>query len=287
MKTAVMTDTNSGMTVEEGQKLGVFVLPMPVIIDGKDYMEGVDITSQQLFTALRQKQIVSTSQPSPQSVTDMWDAILTQGYDDLVYIPMSSGLSGSCHTAIGLSEDYHGRVCVADTHRISLTQKLAVLDAKHMADTGMNAAEIYQCLEENGMNAMIYIAVDTLEYLKRSGRVNAAAAAIATVMNIKPILRIAGDKLEAFAKIRGIQRCQQKMIETLRNEVETQFSAYPKDKLVIGTAGSFETPADEEAWRSLVQAAFPEFTVPYVPLSCSISSHTGINARGLAVIVRG
>lgn len=285
MKTAVMTDTNSGMTVEEGRALGIFVLPMPVIIDGKDYMEGVNITSQQLFSALRERRNVSTSQPSPQSVTDMWDMILTQ-YDALVYIPMSSGLSGSCQTAIGLAGDYHGRVFVADTHRISLTQKLAVLDAKKLADAGRNAAEICQSLEENGMNAMIYIAVDTLEYLKRSGRVNAAAAAIATVMNIKPILRIAGDKLEAFAKIRGIQRCQQKMLETLRSEVDTQFAAFPKDKLVVGTAGSFEAPEDEEAWRSLVQAAFPEFDVPYVPLSCSISSHTGRNARGLAVIVR-
>lgn len=285
MKVAVMTDTNSGITVEEGKKLGIFVLPMPVIIDEKNYLEGVNITSRKLFSAMRQGLAVSTSQPSPMALSEMWDKILSQGYDEIVYIPMTSGLSSSCHTAMQFAEEYHGCVQVADNHRISLPQKLSVLDAKHLAETGMPAVEIRRKLEENGLNSMIYIAVDTLEYLKKSGRVTSAGAAIATVMNIKPILSIQGDKLDAFAKVRGIQQCQKKMIEALKHDCQTRFSVFPKEKLAIGTAGSFENAAEERAWQNQVQEAFPEFDVAYLPLSCSISSHTGWNARGLAVIV--
>ncbi|MDE5884267.1 MAG: DegV family protein [Oscillospiraceae bacterium] len=286
MKIAVMTDTNSGMSVPEGEKLGIFVLPMPVIINEKNFLEGVDITSQKLFQALRNGIPVSTSQPSPASLTQLWERIFAQGYDEIVYIPMTSGLSGSCSTAIQLAKDYGGRVQVADNHRISLPQKYSVLDAKQMADRGMMAAEIRDRLEQNGLNAMIYIAVDTLEYLRKSGRVTAAGAAIATVMNIKPILSIHGGKLDAFAKVRGIRNCEKKMIAALRHDVETDFAGFPKEKLMIATAGSFETKESEEEWRMSVQDAFPEFKVPYEPLSCSISSHTGANARGIGVIVR-
>lgn len=286
MKIAVMTDTNSGISVPEGETLGIFVLPMPVLIDGHNYLEGVDITSRTLFQALRDGIPVSTSQPSPASLTEQWERILKQGYDEIVYIPMTSGLSGSCSTAIQLAEDYGGRVQVADNHRISLPQKYSVLDAKQMAEQGMTALEIRERLEQNGLNAMIYIAVDTLEYLKKSGRVTTAGAAIATVMNIKPILSIHGGKLDAFAKVRGIRNCEKKMIEALRHDVETDFAGFPREKLAIATAGSFETTDDEETWRQFVQDAFPEFEVSYEPLSCSISSHTGANARGLGVIVR-
>lgn len=286
MKVAVMTDTNSGMSVEDGKKQEIFVLPMPIIINEKSYLEGVDLTSRDLFSALRQGISVSTSQPSPASLIEMWEQIFAQGYDEIIHIPMTSGLSSSCHMALQFAEDYQGRVQVADNHRISLPQKISVLDAKTMAEQGMTASEIKQHLEANGSHSMIYIAVDTLEYLKKSGRVTTAGAAIATVMNIKPILSIQSGKLDAFAKVRGIQNCQKKMIEALRHDVETRFSEFPKEKLVIATAGSFETKESEKQWQNLVQEAFPEFTVPYEPLSCSISSHTGANARGLAVIAR-
>ncbi|MDE7122054.1 MAG: DegV family protein, partial [Oscillospiraceae bacterium] len=266
MKIAVMTDTNSGMSVPEGEKSGIFVLPMPVIIHEKNYLEGVDITSQTLFQALRDGIPVSTSQPSPASLTQLWEQIFAQGYDEIVYLPMTSGLSGSCSTAIQLAKDYGGRVQVVDHHRISLPQKYAVLDAKQMADRGMIASEIRDRLEQNGLNAMVYIAVDTLEYLKKSGRVTTAGAAIATVMNIKPILSIHGGKLDAFAKVRGIRNCEKKMIEALRHDVETDFAGFPKEKLVIATAGSFETRESAEEWRQSVQDAFPEFQVPYEPL---------------------
>ncbi|MDE5738091.1 MAG: DegV family protein [Oscillospiraceae bacterium] len=286
MKVAIMTDTNSGITVEEGKKLGVFVLSMPIIINEKNYLEGINITSRELFSAMRQGYDVSTSQPAPMALIEMWNLIFSQGYDEIVYIPMSSGLSGSCHIAMQLAEEYNGRVQVADNHRISFTQKLSVLDAKYMSNIGMSAVEIRKKLEQNGLHAMIYIAVDTLEYLKKSGRVTKAGAAIATVMNIKPILSIQGDKLDAFAKVRGIQQCQKKMIEALKQDYHTKFSEFPKEKLVIGTAGSFEEEQQEQIWKNQVQEAFPEFDVPYVPLSCSISSHTGWNARGLAIIVK-
>lgn len=285
MKVAIMTDTNSGITAKEGEELGIFVLPMPIIINQKNYLEGINITSRELFSAMRQGYNVSTSQPSPMALTEMWDLIFSKGYDEIVYIPMSSGLSNSCHTAIQFAQEYNGRVQVADNHRISLTQKLSVLDAKRMADKNMTAVEICKKLENNGLNAMIYIAVDTLEYLKKSGRVTKAGAAIATVMNIKPILSIQGDKLDAFAKVRGIQQCQKKMIEALKQDYLTRFSKFSKEKIVIGTAGSFEDAQQEQVWRNQVQEAFPEFDVPYTPLSCNISSHTGWNARGLAIIV--
>ena len=285
MKTAIMTDTNSGLSVEEGRRLGVFVLPMPVLVGGGSYTEGVDITSRQLFASMGRGTEVSTSQPSPAAVTELWDAIFAEGYEEIVHIPMSSGLSGSCESARQLARKYGGRVQVADNRRISLSQRASVLDAIYLAGRGMDAAGIRARLEKNGPNAMVYIAVDTLEYLKKSGRVTAAAAAISTVMNIKPVLSIQGGKLEPVAKIRGIQRCQEKMIELLREQLETRFWRFRREKLLIGTAGSFDSPEEEESWRVQVQKAFPKFRVGYEPLSCSISCHTGGNARGLAVAV--
>ena len=197
MRTAVMTDTNSGISVKEGRELGVFVLPMPVLIGGAGYTEGVDISSRQLFTALSQGVEASTSQPSPAAVTELWDGIFARGYEEIVHIPMTSGLSGSCESAMQLAQAYGGRGQVADNRRISLLQKASVLDAKYLADRGLSAAEVRARLEKNGPNAIVYIAVDTLEYLKKSGRVTAAAAAISTVMNIKPVLRIQGGQAGA------------------------------------------------------------------------------------------
>lgn len=284
MKTAIMTDTNSGISVEEGQRLGIFVLPMPVLVDGTGYTEGVDITSRQLFGAMGRGAEVSTSQPSPAAVTELWDRIFARGYEEIVHIPMSSGLSGSCESAAQLALEYGGRVQVADNRRISLLQKASVLDARYLAGQGLGALEIRQRLERSGPSAIVYLAVDTLEYLKKSGRVTAAAAAISTVMDIKPVLCIQGGKLEPAAKLRGMRRCQEKMIQLLREQLENKFWRFPREKLCVGTAGSFEDPKEEEAWRSQVQKAFPKFKVRYEPLSCSISCHTGRNARGLAVM---
>ena len=283
-KIAIMTDTNSGMTVEEGKRHGIFVLPMPVIVDGKDCTETVDITHESLFAAMKQGFPVSSSQPSPGDLMEMWDEILKE-YDDVVYLPMSSGLSGSCQTAAQLAEGYDGRVHVVDNKRISLPQLLAVYDARHLVDLGLSAHEIVARLLENAMNCSIYITVNTLEYLKRSGRVTPAAAAIGTVLGIKPVLTIQGGKLDKFTKVRAMKQAHEKMIAKMREELNTRFAGFPKEKIFVGTAGSFSSKAESDAWLAEMRAAFPGYASSYAPLSCSISSHTGEGACGMGIVI--
>ena len=205
MKTAVITDSNSGITKEEARKLGLFLMPMPVIIDGEVYYEGENLTEAEFFEALKDGRDVTTSQPSPGEVLDLWDRVLAQGYDEIVYIPMSSGLSESCSTAKNLAEDYEGKVYVVDNHRVSVTQKSSAMDALAMVEKGIPAAEIQKKLNDSAYESSIYVAVDTLEFLKKGGRVTAAGAALGSMFNIKPILSIQGDKLDAFAKVRGMK----------------------------------------------------------------------------------
>lgn len=285
MKTAVLTDTNSGITAETGRKSGIFVLPMPVIIEGKSYLEGADITDRQLYDAILADKELCSSQPSPGDVMEMWDSILNDGYDEIVYIPMSSGLSGSCHNAMTLALDYDSRVYVVDNHRISVTLMESVFDAKALADQGLCAAEIKKALEADAYQASIYITVDSLKYLKKSGRITASAAAIANILNIRPVLTIQGEKLDLFAKVRGKKQSEKKMIDALRSDIQTRFSGISADRLKLGTAGTFEKQADADYWRELVQTAFPENEICYVPLSCSIACHVGINAAGIGVSV--
>ena len=220
MKTAVMTDTNSGIMKAEADSMGIFLIPMPVIIDDETHYEGIDLTEDSFYGSLTGRQNVSTSQPSPGDLMDLWDDILEQGYDEIIHIPMSSGLSASCSTAISLSDDYDGKVQVADNHRISVTQRESVMHAKKLAEAGKSAKEIKEVLEAEAYNSSIYIAVDTLEFLKKGGRVTAAGAALGSVLNIKPILTIQGGKLDAFAKTRGMKKCKQKMVEALKNPVQ-------------------------------------------------------------------
>ena len=202
MKTAIVTDSNSGVTQAEAQKMNVFVLPMPVIIEGQAYYEGIDLLPDQFFRALTERQAVSTSQPSPGDVTALWDKVLAE-YEELVYIPMSSGLSASCATAQMLAEDYEGRVFVVDNHRISISQKSSAWDAVALREAGCGAQEIRRELEASGLDSIVYVGVETLEYLRRGGRVTAGAAAIGAVLQIKPLLKIEGELLDACAKVRG------------------------------------------------------------------------------------
>lgn len=201
-KVAVVTDSNSGITQAEAAVLGISVLPMPFYIDGKLYFEDVNMTQEQFYDALKSDAEIHTSQPSPGDVTDLWDKTL-ESYDELVYIPMSSGLSGSCESACILSREYNGRVEVVDNQRISVTQRQSVLDAIKMASQGLSAKEIKDALVENKMNSSIYITVETLKYLKKGGRITPVAAAIGTLLNIKPVLQIQGEKLDAYSKVRG------------------------------------------------------------------------------------
>lgn len=285
MKTAIMTDSNSGMTPQEAETLGIFLMPMPVIIDGETRFEGTNLTQEEFYESLTGGKEVSTSQPSPGDLMDMWDQILSSGYDELVYIPMSSGLSNSCATATALSEDYDGKVMVADNHRISVTLWAAIHEAKKLADTGTSAKEIKEYLESTAYDASIFITVDTLTFLKKGGRITPAAAALGSVLNIKPVLSIQGERLDAFAKVRGMKKGKLKMIEALRDDLNTRFKDIDRSRIQLATAGAGLTDAEAKEWRSAVSEAF-QADVIYQPLSLSIGTHTGPGAYGIGLYVK-
>lgn len=282
-----MTDSNSGITPEEGKKLGIYSLPMPVIIEGDVFYEGKNITQEEYYGAITSGKNVTTSQPSPGDVMDMWDGILKEGYEQVVYIPMSSGLSASCHAAIQLSEEYDGKVQVVDDHRISVTMRESVLEAKWMANQGMTAEEIKKKLEENAYNSSIYIAVDTLEYLKKGGRVTAAGAAIGAVLNIKPVLTIQGEKLDAFTKVRGMKKAELKMLEAIEEDLNTRFADVDRKQLRLGAAGTFQKQEDADQWYNMVKDTFENEIddIYYDSLSFSIGCHVGPNAIGIGISV--
>ena len=284
MKIAIATDTNSGITAMEGEKLGVFVLAMPVNLEETIHYEGIDITSEQLYDAMRQHRDVSTSQPSPGQLMELWDGILAKGYDEIVYIPMSSGLSGSCQSAALFAQDYDGRVQVVDNHRISVTQKESVISALRLAEQGYDAGQIRDFLEKHAYDASIYITVDSMEYLKKGGRVTPAAATLATVLNLKPVLTIQGDKLDAFAKVRGMKLAESKMIEAIHQDRAERFKDVPESRLLIETAGTLENEELAESWRQQVQAEFPFAKVSYANLPCSIACHLGMNSVAAVIM---
>lgn len=283
MKTAIMTDTNSGISVEEGRRLGVCVIPMPILIDGKTYYEGVDLTHAQFYQALQDGRSVSTSQPAPGDVLHLWDELL-ETHDAVVYIPMSSGLSASYRTALTLAADYGGTVQVADHRSASVPQRYAVMDAHSMAAKGWDAAAIKEELEKLAQDTIILIGVDTLEFLKKGGRITPAAAKMAAVLQLKPILQIRGERLDAFAKVRGTQNCKKKLIDELKRIVEPyQKSGMPYS---VAASGSFTDQEQEREWITMARAAFPNEDVRYDPLAFSIGSHTGPNAFAMGVCKR-
>ena len=284
MKIAIATDTNSGITASEGEKLGVYVLAMPVNLEETIHYEGLDITSEQLYDAMRQHRDVSTSQPSPGQLMELWDGILAKGYDEIVYIPMSSGLSGSCQSAALFARDYDGKVQVVDNHRISVTQRESVISALRLAEQGYDAGQIREFLEKHAYDASIYITVDSMEYLKKGGRVTPAAATLATVLNLKPVLTIQGDKLDAFAKVRGMKLAESKMIDALHQDRAERFRDVPESRLLIETAGTLENEALAESWRQQVQAEFPFAKVSYANLPCSIACHVGMNSVAAVIM---
>ncbi len=286
MKTAVMTDTNSGITVEEGKELGIFVLPMPVIVEGRDYLEGVNITAKELYRAIREGKNVCTSQPSPDDLLQMWQSILDQGYDEIVHVPMSSGLSSSCEMAQSFARDFEGRVFVADNHRIAVTLRDSVIEAKAMADQGCTAEEIRDHLDKTGSDSRIFIAVHTLDLLKKSGRITPAAAAIASVFHIIPILSIKEGKLDAFAKARGVNRCEKMICEAVQKEIDAHFAQDDPSHVWIGVAGTFEEQEDADRWFDTVKKHFPGYNIYYNSLSCSIACHVSINSIGIGICRR-
>ena len=282
---AIMTDSNCGIMPEEGRKLGIHVIPMPVIIDGRTYFEGVDITAEDFYKKQAAGAEITTSQPSPGVVTAMWDRLL-KDYDQVIFIPMSSGLSNTCQTAVMLSDDdaYRGKVYVVDNHRISVPQLQSVYDAGALAEEGKTAAEIKEILEKEALDASIYIAVDTLEYLKKGGRITPAAAAVGTVLRLKPVLTIQGGKLDSHAKTRGMKSAFRIMLQAVKDDISSRFSHLKKQGVL--KVGIANTPMDEgslAAFRAEMQKNFPDMELVYSPLTMSIGTHIGTGGLGIGV----
>jgi len=277
---AIITDSNSGITQAQGKELGIFVLPMPFMINEEPFFEDINLTQDEFYKKLESGADVITSQPSPEDVLNLWKEVL-KDYDEIVHIPMSSGLSGSCQSAIMLSEDFNGKVQVVNNQRISVTQRQSCLDAKLLASRGMNAEQIKEFLEKDKFNSSIYIMLDTLYYLKKGGRITPAAAAIGTLLKLKPVLQIQGEKLDAFAKARTVNQGKSTMINAIRNDMETRFGGAAPDNIWLEVAYTKNIDAAMQFKKEL-QQEFPGFDIEMDPLSLSVSCHIGPGALAVA-----
>ncbi len=279
-KIAVVTDSNSGITQKEAVELGVKVLPMPFMINEETFFEDITLTQEEFYQRLEGGADVVTSQPSPEAVMDLWKEVLTE-YDEIVYIPMSSGLSGSCQSAIMLSEDFDGKVQVVNNQRISVTQRQSVMDAKMLAKKGMEAVQIKEALEKDKFNSSIYIMLDTLYYLKKGGRITPAAAAIGTILKLKPVLQIQGEKLDAFAKARTSSQGKSIMISAIKNDMENRFGGAKADCIWLEVAYTKDFEAAQQFSEELLKE-FPGFDIVINPLSLSVACHIGPGALAVA-----
>lgn len=286
-KIAIMTDSNSGITQKEAAGLGISVLPMPFMINDATYFEDINLTQDRFYEFLENDAVVSTSQPSPDSLIHMFHKLLAE-YDEVVHIPMSSGLSGSCQTACMLAQEpeFDGKVFVVNNQRISVTQTQSVLDAVELAKKGYDGAQIKKILEEDKFNSSIYIMLDTLFYLKKGGRITPAAAALGTLLKLKPVLQIQGEKLDAFAKARTKSAGKSMMLQAIKNDIENRFGGFDesaKERVMLHIA--YTKDAEEaELWKQEVMEAFPGFRLKMAPLSLSVACHIGPGALALACI---
>lgn len=284
-KIAIMTDSNSGITQKEAAGLGISVLPMPFMINDTTYFEDINLTQDRFYEFLENDAVVSTSQPSPDSLIHMFHKLLAE-YDEVVHIPMSSGLSGSCQTACMLAQEpeFDGKVFVVNNQRISVTQTQSVLDAMELAKKGYDGAQIKKILEEDKFNSSIYIMLDTLFYLKKGGRITPAAAALGTLLKLKPVLQIQGEKLDAFAKARTKSAGKSMMLQAIKNDIENRFGGFDesaKERVTLHIA--YTKDAEEaELWKQEVMEAFPGFRLRMAPLSLSVACHIGPGALALA-----
>ena len=277
-KIAIMTDSNSGITQEKGKELGICVLPMPFFINEKLYFEDITLTQEEFYKYLEADADISTSQPSPGDVMERWDQLLEE-YDEVVHISMSSGLSGSCETAMTLAQDYDGKVQVVNNQRISVTQEQAVYDAMLLRDAGKDAVQIKEILEAEKFESTIYITVDTLKYLKKGGRITPAAAALGTVLNLKPVLQIQGEKLDAFAKVRGWKAAKRTMLKAIEADLKERFKG-KEDQLVLGVVCTC-SKEDAAEWKEEIHTMFPQFEIMEAPLSLSVACHIGPGAMAV------
>ena len=275
-KIAIVTDSNSGITQEEAEQAGIYVFPTPVYINDEVFYEGVDLTTDQFFARQAEGAEIKTSMPVVGDVIDKWESLLEE-YDEVVYIPLSSGLSSSCETAIMLAEDYDGKVQVVNNQRISVTMKLSVYDAKKLADAGKSATEIKEILEAMKFESTIYIMVDTLEYLKKGGRITPAAAAIGSLLKIKPVLQIRGEKLDSFAKARTVKQAKQIMMDAIAKDMDEVLHDPTGENTIIAMA---HTQNEEEIakFKAEVEERFPGHDIFVDPLSLVVSSHIGPGA---------
>lgn len=279
-KIAIVTDSNSGITQKQAEQLGVFVVPMPFMINGETFYEGINLSVEEFYKKMAENADISTSQPAPGDVTGLWDNILNE-YDSIVHIPMSSGLSGSCQTAAMLAQDYDGRVQVVDNQRISVTQRQSVLDAIELADRGMNAEQIKEFLVNVKFDSSIYIMVDTLKYLKKGGRITPAAAAFGEILRIKPVLQIQGEKLDAFAKVRSVKQAKSVMIKAMKSDMEKRFGGINPENIWLEVAHT-QNEIEAEEFKEEILEEFPGFDIHIDPLSLSVSCHIGPGALAIA-----
>lgn len=279
-KVAIVTDSNSGITQSEAKEVGVFVLPMPFMINEVSFLEDIDLTQEEFYQKLEGDADICTSQPSIESVTQLWDEVLKE-YDEIVHIPMSSGLSGSCQTAMMLAQDYSGQVFVVNNQRISVTQRQSVMDAKELIAQRKSGKEIQDILEETKFESSIYITLDTLKYLKKGGRITPAAAALGTLLKLKPVLQIQGEKLDAFSKARTMKQAKSTMINAVKQDVEKRFGN-DLSKIRLAIAYTKDKTAAEEFAKEVAEE-FPNVPIRIEPLSLSVSCHIGPGAVALAV----
>lgn len=280
-KTAVVTDSNSGITQKEADKLGITVLPMPFYLNENLYLEGITLTQEEFYESLKRDEPISTSQPAPADLQKLWDRLL-KDWEEIVHIPMSSGLSASCGTATMLAKEYKGKVQVVDNQRISVTQRQSVLDALYLAEQGKSAAEIKEILEKEKRESSIYITLETLKYLKKGGRITPAAAAIGTVLNLKPVLQIQGDKLDAYAKVRGKKQAKRVMIKAMKEDFENRFKEYASRGEMCLEAAYAGNPGEAQEWKKELEQAFPGYEIHMDPLSLSVACHIGHGALAVA-----
>ena len=281
MKIAVVTDSNSGITQAQAKEMGITVLPMPFMIDGETYYEDITLTQEQFYQRLKDNSDISTSQPTPDSIMKLWDELLKE-YDQIVHIPMSAGLSGSCATAMMLAgeDEYEGKVFVVDNHRISVTQYQSVKDAMMLADMGMDGAQIKKRLEETAADSVIFVTVDTLKYLKKGGRITSAAAALGTLLRIKPVLIILGEKLDSFAKARTMKQAKTLMMNAIQKELDERLHDSECKDCHLAIAHSDNEEAALE-FKKEVEERFPDADIYLAPLSLSIACHIGPGSLAL------
>lgn len=280
-KIAIVTDSNSGITQAQAKELGINVIPMPFMIDGETFYEEITLSREDFYKRLTDNADISTSQPSPDSIIQLWDNLLST-YDEIVHIPMSSGLSGSCQTAMMLAQDYDGKVQVVNNQRISVTQRQSVLDALMLAQNGKNSSEIKEILEADKFNSSIYIMIDTLYYLKKGGRVTPAAAALGTLLRLKPVLQIQGEKLDAFAKARTVNQAKSIMMTAIKNDIEKRFGGISKENQIYLQIAHTQNEEAANQLKEELHELFPDYPIYVDHLSLSVSCHIGPGSLAIA-----